>query len=197
MYCTLFCRFQAVDGVGAVSSILTVTIYLCACSGNGVCLDGQWNQVTQDFYLAECLCNTGYSGKSIVNISDAIMCAMTSQITSVSIVYSTACSGADQRKHQSSASLAFVGGIHQWPVNSSHKGPVTRKMFPFDDVIMILTYLLPRMGAQESYINTMAADGLAHCVAQPSTAMVLIILDKWILAYVGQRFKFLLSFHCR
>ena len=43
--------------------------------------------------------------------------------------------GADQRKHQSSASLAFVLGIHRWPVNSPHKGPVTRKMFPFDDVI--------------------------------------------------------------
>ena len=46
------------------------------------------------------------------------------------------CSGADQRKHQSSALLAFVMGIHRWPVNSPHKGPVTRKMFPFDDVIM-------------------------------------------------------------
>ena len=46
-------------------------------------------------------------------------------------------SGADQRKHQSSASLAFVRGIHRWPVNSPHKGPVTRKMFPFDDVIML------------------------------------------------------------
>ena len=39
-------------------------------------------------------------------------------------------------KHRSSASLAFVRGIHRWPVNSPHKGPVTRKMFPFDDVIM-------------------------------------------------------------
>ena len=46
-------------------------------------------------------------------------------------------SGADQRKHQSSASLAFVLGIHRWPVKSPHKGPVTRKMFSFDDVIMI------------------------------------------------------------
>ena len=45
-------------------------------------------------------------------------------------------SGADQRKHQSSASLAFVQGIHRWPVNSPHKWPVTRKMFPLDDVIM-------------------------------------------------------------
>ena len=41
-----------------------------------------------------------------------------------------------RRKHQSSASLAFVQGIHQWPVNSLHKGPVTWKKFPFDDVIM-------------------------------------------------------------
>ena len=65
------------------------------------------------------------------------MGAMASQITSITIVYSTVYSGADQRKHQSSASLAFVPGIHRWPVNSPHKGPVTRKMFPFDDVIMI------------------------------------------------------------
>ena len=49
------------------------------------------------------------------------MSAMTSQITSLTIVYSTVCTGADQRKHQSSSSLAFVGGIHLWPVNSPHK----------------------------------------------------------------------------
>ena len=48
----------------------------------------------------------------------------------------TRSSGSDQRKEQSSASLAFVRGIYWSPVNSSHKGPVTRKMFPFDDVIM-------------------------------------------------------------
>ena len=59
------------------------------------------------------------------------------QITGVSVVYSTVCSDADQRiLHQSSASLAFVRGIYRWPVNSPHKGPVTRKMFPFDDAIM-------------------------------------------------------------
>ena len=44
--------------------------------------------------------------------------------------------GADKRKHQSSASLALMRRIHRWPVNSPHKGPVTRKMFPFDDIIM-------------------------------------------------------------
>ena len=64
------------------------------------------------------------------------MSAMASQITGVPIVCSTVSSGADQRKHQSSASLAFLRGIHRWSVNSAHKGPVTRKMFPFDDVIM-------------------------------------------------------------
>ena len=42
-------------------------------------------------------------------------------------------SDADQRKHQSSASLAFVREIHRWPVNSPHKWPVTLKIFPFDD----------------------------------------------------------------
>ena len=57
------------------------------------------------------------------------MSLMVSEITSLTIVYSTVYSGADQRKHQSSASLAFVRGIH--------RGPVTRKMFPFDDVIMV------------------------------------------------------------
>ena len=66
------------------------------------------------------------------------MSAMASQITSVSIVCSTVCSGADQRKHQISASRASVKGIHRWPLNSLHnKGPVTRKMFPFDDVLGI------------------------------------------------------------
>ena len=65
-----------------------------------------------------------------------ITSAMASQITGISIVYSTVCSGADQRKHQSSAPLTFMMGIHRWSVNSAHRGPVTRKMFPFDDVMV-------------------------------------------------------------
>ena len=68
------------------------------------------------------------------------MSTMASHITGVSAVCSTVCSGTDQRKHQGSASLAFVRGIHRWPVNFPHKGPVTRKMFPFDDVIMNFTF---------------------------------------------------------
>ena len=67
---------------------------------------------------------------------DVIMTTIASQITSLTVVYSTVYSDVDQRKHQSSASLSFVCGIHRDPVNSPHKGPVTRKMFPFDDVIM-------------------------------------------------------------
>ena len=71
-----------------------------------------------------------------LNYSDVIMSAMAFQITSVMVVNWTFYSGADQRKDQSSASLAFARVIHRWPVNSPHKRPVTRKMFPFDDVIM-------------------------------------------------------------
>ena len=64
------------------------------------------------------------------------MMATAFPITSLTIVFSAVYSGAEQRKHQSSASLAFVRGIHQWQVNSTHKESVTRKMFPFDEVIM-------------------------------------------------------------
>ena len=72
-----------------------------------------------------------------LHYNDVTMDSIASQITSLTIVYSAVYSGADQRKHQSSASLAFVRGIHRGPVNSPHKWPVTRKMFPFDDVIMV------------------------------------------------------------
>ena len=72
------------------------------------------------------------------------MNTMASQNTSITIIYSTVYSDIDQRKHQSSASLAFVrvGLIHRWPVNS-HTGTVTRKMFPFDDVIIWLLNAKP------------------------------------------------------
>ena len=66
------------------------------------------------------------------------MSTMASPIISLTIVYSIFFSGADQRKHQRSAPLSFVMGINRWPVNSPHTGPVTRKMFPSDDVIMKL-----------------------------------------------------------
>ena len=72
-----------------------------------------------------------------LHYNDVVMGAISSQITSLTIVYSTVYSDADLRKHQSSASLAFVRGIHRGLVNSPHKWPVTRKMFPFDDVNML------------------------------------------------------------
>ena len=68
------------------------------------------------------------------------MSVMASQITSLTIVYSTVHSGVDARKQQSSTSLAFVKGMR--PVNSPHKGPVMRKNFPFDDVIMSKYHIL-------------------------------------------------------
>ena len=88
-----------------------------------------WHNVSQlTAGVSSCCCS---------HYNDVIMGTMASEITSLTIDYSTAYSGADPRKHQSSASLAFVRGIHRGPVNSPHKWPVTRKMFPFDDVIMI------------------------------------------------------------
>ena len=66
------------------------------------------------------------------------MGAMESQIISLTIVYFTVNSGADQRKLQSSASLAFV----RTSVNSLHKWPVTRKKIPFDNVITLIGYFI-------------------------------------------------------
>ena len=86
--------------------------------------------------LHELRTGISFATKPDLHNDDVIMGTIASQITSLAIVYSTVHSGADQRKHQSSASLAFVRGIHRRPVNSPHKWPVTRKMFPFDDVIM-------------------------------------------------------------
>ena len=68
-------------------------------------------------------------GPVLTHYNDVIMGAMASQITNLTIVYSAVYSGTDQRKHQSSASLAFVRGIHRSPANSPHKGPAARKCF--------------------------------------------------------------------
>ena len=77
-----------------------------------------------------------------VHYSGVIISATASLITGVFIVCSSVCSGADQITHQSSASLVFVRGTHRWPVDFPYKGPVTRKMFPFDDVIMKCFHLV-------------------------------------------------------
>ena len=94
---------------------------------------GTWLYIGTQIY-----CLTTIYGRVSGNAfySDIIISAIASQITSLTIACSTVYSGTDHRQHLVSASLAFVRGIHQWPVNSPHKGPVTQKMFPFDDIIM-------------------------------------------------------------
>ena len=98
--------------------------------------------ITWDFYFLCLICSifldrlSNSTFLSELHYGDVIVSAIASQITSLTIVYSTVYLDADQRKHQSSASLDFVWGIHRGPVNYPHKWPVTRKMFPFDDVIM-------------------------------------------------------------
>ena len=91
------------------------------------------------------------------------MTMLASQITSLAVVYSIVYSGVNQRKHQSSASLAFVREIHRGPVNFPHKWPVTRKMFPFDDVIMC--------NHSSSWIYMIAADNLAPIRCQSKRSL--------------------------
>ena len=82
------------------------------------------------------------------------MGVIASQITSLMIVYWTDYSDADQRKYQSFASLAFLRGIHWGPVNSPHNWPATRKMFPFDDVIMMMLFLLYHILPHHPFFST-------------------------------------------
>ena len=109
-----------------------------------------------------------------------------SQITRIMIVYSTIHSGEDQRKHQSSTTLAFVWGIHRWPVNSLHKWPVTQKMFPFDDFSIIIwvnndSYLSifsgcmqrsPTLVVTSVTVNTTFNQQLGHSAEAISTSYV-------------------------
>ena len=80
----------------------------------------------------------------------AIMFAMAPQITSISSVCSPVCSGADQRIEQSSTSLAFERGIHRWPVDSLHKGPVRRKCFN----LMTSSWISPLLVRRECTLQT-------------------------------------------
>ena len=108
--------------------------WLLLLTSNYLYLDIDFSEVF--IYSEFNLASDGWYYHSVFHYSGVMMVAMASQITSITIVYSTVYSGADQRKHQSSASLAFVRGIHRSPVNSPHKWPVTWKMLPFDDVMM-------------------------------------------------------------
>ena len=76
-------------------------------------------------------CWSDTSTRASNHYNDVIMSAMVSQITGVSIACSIVGSSEDQRKHKTPRHRPLWS-----PVNSQHKWPVTRKMFPFDDVIM-------------------------------------------------------------
>ena len=92
------------------------------------------------------------------------MGAMASQITSLTIVYSTVHLGVDQRKHQSSASLAFVRGLHRWLVNSPHKRPVTQKIFPFATSSW---YMFPRPPFDETgFIYVFPPMHYVNCISE-------------------------------
>ena len=150
------------------------------------------------FILAMC-------GTIIKHYSDVIMSAMAFQITGVSIVCSAICSGGDQRKHQSSLSLAFVMGFHRWP----HNGPVTRKMLPFDDVIMghAQSTLLPTKrlppyfrNLEESMITHWGWDKMAAIVQKTfSNALSWIKMNELRLKFhwfFFQRVQLVISQHC-
>ena len=109
------------------------------------------------------------------------MGAIASQITSLTVVYSAIYSVADQSQHQSSASLAFVWGIHRGPVNSPHKWPVTRKTFPFDDVIM-------RFGTMRSEHHFKCLDRNVDEICSQASNQKFAFIDLGIgLASIGRR----------
>ena len=76
------------------------------------------------------------------------------------------------KKHQSSASLYFVRGIHRWPVNSPHKRPVTRKMFPFDDVIMMVAIIFRPQCTHANVPAGDAAEGSLYCKKSMTAAAI-------------------------
>ena len=106
-----------------------------------------------------------FPGTVCITLNDVIMSVMASQITSPMIVYSTVYSGTDQRKYQILTSLAFVRGIHRSPVNSPHKGPVTRKMFPLDDVIIIAHHVVIAWLTHRNVLTTCMARDEYYCVS--------------------------------
>ena len=69
------------------------------------------------------------AGKSCFHYIDVIMTTMASQITSLTVVYSTVYSDADKKKHQSPSSLAFVRGIHRDRWIPRTKGQLRGKCF--------------------------------------------------------------------
>ena len=101
------------------------------------CLYSSSPKIYTWFSHCNACCGLIYVYFTRIHYNDVIIGVIASQITSLTIVYSIVYSDADQRKHRSSASLVFVWGIQRGRVNSPHKWPVTCRIFPFDDVIML------------------------------------------------------------
>ena len=130
----------------------------------------RWTYVPRKLQQSQQWCTFSY----ISHYSDVIMNTMASQITSLTIVYSTVYSRADKRKHQSSASLAFVRGIHWWPLNSPHKGPVTQKCSH------LMTSLLMRLHITEFHFKSVLIDWICSCVLWfATTKRSLWLLHLW------------------
>ena len=85
-----------------------------------------------------CLLNLSFNSKLKNHYNDVIMSVIASQITRPTIVYSTVHSGTDQSKHQNSASLAFVRGIHRWPLYTRFRPHSV--VFHFDQGPSLLTW---------------------------------------------------------
>ena len=148
--------------------------------------------------------NVGIIMIMLFQYDDVIMGAIASLITSLTIVYWTVYSDADQRKHQSSASLAFVRGIHRGPVNSPHKWPVARKMFPFDDSIIFRVNDARAIGLPQCHWSNHVIEMTWRilvkptCIWQNETRFVCIILGLYFkrsrsisninLCHVGDKF---------
>ena len=113
------------------SSDGTISMLLALCEGKppvGVPHKGQWHEALM--FSLICAWTNGYANNR--DAGDLRHHCAYYYVTVMNVSHR----GNGQRKHHSSASLAFVRGIHWGPVNSPHKWPVTRKMFPSDDVIM-------------------------------------------------------------
>ena len=129
-------------------------------------------------YIRDIILITPLDAIASVHYDDVTMGGMASQISSLTIVYSTVYSSAD-KKHQSPSSLASVRGIHRGPMNSPHKGPVTRKMFPFDDVIMNFTPdTVQIIRVLNSYLSIVVN---IWCVSQ------MALINSSVLIYISRR----------
>ena len=135
-----------------------------------------------NFWITNVLQGLNHATSRPHHYSDAIMSTMGSQITSLTIVYSTVYSSAGQRKHEASASLAFVWGIHRSPVNSPHKGPIMRKIFSFDDVIM---HSHAPTNGDVWIIPSFRISGYAVCVAHVWCVITNCGQYQWVIPFLS------------